>query len=126
MTIGERIKQRRKELNLTQQELADRLGYKDRSAVCQVERDKNNSITTDRVIAFADALYCTPAYLMGWKDDEMQITIEFEKYYKNLKRQGSRLAAYLEAFAKLSPESQDKVIDYMNYQIEKENNNAQS
>ena len=66
MTIGERIKKRRKELNLTQQELAYKLGYKDRSAVCQVERDKNNSITTDRIEAFALALDCTPADLMGW------------------------------------------------------------
>ena len=70
MTIGERIKQRRLELNLTQQELANKLGYKDRSAVCVVEQDKNNTITTARLEAFAMALNCSPSYIAGWKEQQ--------------------------------------------------------
>ena len=80
MTIGERIKQRRLELSYTQQELADKLGYKDRSAVCQVEGDKNNSITIDRVQAFANALEVSPGYLMGWENEpkpESPISFDF-------------------------------------------------
>jgi transcriptional regulator with XRE-family HTH domain len=120
MTIGERIKKRRLELNLTQQELADRMGYKDRSAVCQVERDKNNSITTDRVVAFAKALNCSPESLMGWRDGEMDIAVEFEKYYKDLSSTQGRLAAYLDAFARLSPQAQDEIIGFIDYRISKE------
>ena len=45
MTVGERIRLRRKELKLTQDELGQRLGLK-KSAVCRLEREENN-ITTD-------------------------------------------------------------------------------
>ena len=55
MTIGERIKQRRQELGLTQEELARRLGNKTRASVCTVERDKED-LTTDRVEKYAAAL----------------------------------------------------------------------
>ena len=65
MTIGERIKQRRQELGLTQEELARRLGNKTRASVCTVERDKED-LTTDRVEKYAAALECSPAYLMGY------------------------------------------------------------
>ena len=66
MTVGERIYQRRKELGLTQEELGKRLGY-GKSAVCRVEKEGNN-ITSDRIIKFANALECSPSYLMGWED----------------------------------------------------------
>ncbi len=64
MTVGERIRQRRIELGLTQEELGKRLGY-GKSAVCRVEKEGNN-ITTDRISKFAKALECSPSYLMGW------------------------------------------------------------
>ena len=64
MTVGERIKERRIELGLTQEELGKRMGY-GKSAVCRVEKEGNN-ITSNRVEKFAKALECTPGYLMGW------------------------------------------------------------
>lgn len=68
MTIGERIKNRRKELGLTQEDLAKKLGNKSRASVCTVEKDKED-LTTTRIRQYADALECTPAYLMGWEDE---------------------------------------------------------
>ena len=67
MTIGERIKARRKELNLSQTELASRLGYKTKVAISNVENDKED-LTSTRIRKFAQALDCTPAYLMGWEE----------------------------------------------------------
>ncbi len=67
MTIGERIKHRRIELGLSQEELAKRLGNKSRASVCTVEKDKED-LTTDRIRKYAKALETTPAYLMGWDD----------------------------------------------------------
>jgi transcriptional regulator with XRE-family HTH domain len=64
MTVGERIRERRIELKLTQEELGKRLGY-GKSAVCRVEKEGNN-ITSNRIEKFAKALECTPGYLMGW------------------------------------------------------------
>ena len=67
--VGIRIRNKRIELELTQEELAKRMGYKSKAAICKVERGDDN-ITTDRIRAFAKALECTPAYLMGWEDEE--------------------------------------------------------
>ena len=71
MTIGERIRQRRQELGLTQEELAHRLGNKSRASVCTVENDKED-LTTTRIKQYADALDCSPSYLMGWTGKEEQ------------------------------------------------------
>ena len=65
MTVGERIKKRRIELGLTQSELAERMGYSSRAAICTVEKNKED-LTTARIRKYADALETTPAYLMGW------------------------------------------------------------
>lgn len=67
MTIGERIQQRRKELNLTQNQLAERMGYTSRTSICTVEKNKED-LTTTRVRKFAEALETTPSYLMGWSN----------------------------------------------------------
>ena len=68
MTVGDRIKQRRKELGLTQTELAVRMGYTSRTSICTVETNKED-LTTTRVRKFAEALETTPSYLMGWSDE---------------------------------------------------------
>lgn len=67
MSIGKRIKQRRTELGLTQEELAKRLGNKSRASVCTVERDKED-LTATRIKQYAAALECSPGYLMGWEE----------------------------------------------------------
>lgn len=76
MTIGERIKIRREELNMTQEELAQILGYKSRSSINKIELG-GNELTQRKIKAIATALKTTPAYIMGWleewdeKEDEM-------------------------------------------------------
>lgn len=67
MTIGERIKQRRIELGLTQTELAHKMGITSKTTICKAETTDFNP-TTDRVREFAKALDCTPSYLMGWEE----------------------------------------------------------
>lgn len=66
MTIGQRIKQRREELGLSQQELATRLGYKSKVSISNAENDRDD-MTTTRVQKYAKALETTSAYLMGWE-----------------------------------------------------------
>lgn len=67
MTIGDRIKKRREELNLSQEELAKRLGYKSRSSVNKIEVGCQN-LTQSKIKAIADALHTTPSFIMGWED----------------------------------------------------------
>lgn len=68
MNIGERIRNRREELGLTQEELAKKLGYKSRSSVNKVETSRE--LSNKKVRLYADALDTTPAYLMGWTSEE--------------------------------------------------------
>ena len=65
--IGERIKKRRKELGMTQEDLSNKLGYKSKTTIAKIENGTND-IMQNRVIDFAKALHTTPAYLMGYPD----------------------------------------------------------
>ena len=66
--IGDRIKARRIELGLTQDELAKKLGYKSRSTINKIELNIND-ITQPKIIDFAAALDTTVSYLMGLDSD---------------------------------------------------------
>ena len=68
-SIGERIKIRREELGLSQEELGNRIGYKSRSSVNKIELDQRN-LTQSKIKAIADALETTPSYIMGWDEKE--------------------------------------------------------
>ena len=63
-TIYERIRARRIELGLTVEELAKKMGYKDKSSISKIENGIAD-IPQSKVIAFARALNTTTAYLMG-------------------------------------------------------------
>ena len=67
MEIGDRVKILRKEKGMTQEELAQKLGYKSKSSVAHIENGRD--IPRPMVIQMADALDTTPAYLMGWEDN---------------------------------------------------------
>lgn len=69
MEIGKRIKARREELGLSQDDLAKMVGYTSRSSIAKVETNANGMVQS-KVVAFAKALQTTPAYLMGWVDNE--------------------------------------------------------
>ena len=69
MKIGDRIKNRREQLEMSQDELARRLGYKSRSSINKIENDASG-LPQSKIAAIAAALQTTPAYIMGW--EEMQ------------------------------------------------------
>ena len=63
MTTGQRFQAFRKEIGLTQQELADKLGIK-RSSVARIENDYGN-MSTPVMIKAADVFGCTLDTLIG-------------------------------------------------------------
>lgn len=65
---GERIAKRRKELHLSQTQLAEMTGYSDKTAISKIENGQSN-LTQTKLVIFADALQTTTMYLMGWIDD---------------------------------------------------------
>ena len=67
-TIGQRIRMKREELGMTQQELADKLGFKSRASVNKLELD----IRTPRqqiIKALADALETDVLYILGISEE---------------------------------------------------------
>lgn len=95
--IGERIKIRREELNMSQDELARAAGYKSRSSINKIEVD-GRGLPQKKIVAIANALRVTPAYLMGWEDEEdirtIQIPIEEEQLLTQI-RQLTKTNQYL-------------------------------
>ena len=73
--LYKRIKARREELDMSQDELAKLMGYKSRSSINKIEKGEND-IPQSKIVALAEALHTTPAYLMGWTQEEPATTID--------------------------------------------------
>lgn len=72
--IGSIIRSRRIELDMTQEELANKLGYKSKSTINKIELGIND-IPQSKIVQFANALDTTPSVLMGW----VEVTPETQK-----------------------------------------------
>ena len=93
--IGDRIKERRECLKMSQDDLAKKLGYKSRSSINKIERDASG-LPQSKIVAIANALNTTPAYIMGWESDKPEtskkidattdvlIRMETDKLYSEL------------------------------------------
>lgn len=69
MTTSEKIKARRKELGLTLEEVAEALGVA-KSTVLRYETEAIKNAGSDKIAALAKVLGVSPAYLMGWEDEQ--------------------------------------------------------
>lgn len=67
MNIGDRIRQLREQLGLTQEEVGNKIGV----TKATVNRYETGEIDIKRTIAIklADVLNSTPSYIMGWEPD---------------------------------------------------------
>ena len=70
MNIGQRIKQRRVELGLSVDDIAEKIG-KNRATVYRYESSEIEDLPTSILEPLAKALSTTPAYLMGWETDNI-------------------------------------------------------
>ena len=68
MTIYERIKERRKNLGLSADDVANALGIS-RATVYRYESSYIEKLPTSVLEPLAKVLKCSPSYLMGWSDD---------------------------------------------------------
>lgn len=78
MTIGERIKARRKELKLSADIVAEKLGVS-RSTIFRYEKGDIEKLPTNILENIAIILHTSPAYLMGWEENGPNITILYNK-----------------------------------------------
>ena len=66
--FGKRVREKRIELNMTQEELATKSGYTSRSSINKIELGLVD-LPQSKIIALADALMTTPTYLMKISDE---------------------------------------------------------
>lgn len=103
MTTGQRIKEQRKRLGISAETLADKLGVSP-ATVYRYENGDIEKVPGDRLIPIADALSTTPAFLMGW-ENENSADEQIDLYMRGIKKwsedfrlsdiQKSRLKEYL-------------------------------
>lgn len=72
LQLYKNIKNKRNELQMTQSELAKKLGYADKSMIAKIEKGLVD-LTQSKILTFADVLQTTPGELMGWdvSDDDI-------------------------------------------------------
>ena len=74
LEVHKNIKKYRLERGMSQLELAQKVGYKNKASVSTIEAGKND-LTPDKVIKFANALGVTPMDLMGWSEEKNRADI---------------------------------------------------
>ena len=76
MDLANRVRNRREELGLSQEDLAFRMGYNSRTSVNKIE---NGRPCSQKIIArLAEALGVSIPYLMGWDEEKQEQPILFD------------------------------------------------
>ena len=120
MNLGERVKQRREMLGMTQEALAYKMGYKSKSSSTKIERGR--SVTQKVIVKLAKALEVTPAYLMGWEEDSPVILFDTKTIVKAIDKAFpndvlENLHKYSEIFVELDLDDSEmkKVTEYAKF-----------
>ena len=122
MEISEIIKKRRQELGLTLEDVAEALGVA-KSTVLRYETKAINNMGIDKIEALSAVLKCTPAYLMGWVDDNdnwLGDGTTPEKDFKDVIIVKESSTTYItnaaaHATEDLNKEEQKKVLEYIKF-----------
>ena len=96
MELSDRVRWRREELGLTQDDLAKRMGYKSRVSINKIENGR--PVSQKIIVRLAEALGVSIPYLMGWD----------EKPAEELQGIGALAGAVLS-----DPATMDMVQDYL-------------
>lgn len=111
MTVGERIKQRRKELNMSANALGIKLGV-NRSTICRYESGDIEKMPLDILEPIAKALRTTPAYLMGWEEEQKKNDIQADIILRM--RTDSNFMQAVESLYKLDSEKLESLTQMLN------------
>ena len=64
MVLSDRIRMKRLEVQLSQRELAEKIGT-DQAHICRIERGERTAITVQTLVKLADVLSVSTDYLLG-------------------------------------------------------------
>lgn len=76
------IRNRRKELGMSQEELAKKVGYTSRSTIARIEKGEID-ISRAKIFAFAEALKTSPSELMGLSGFEEEVSVKSTYVFEN-------------------------------------------
>ena len=112
--IGNRIKQSRKAMEMTQDELAERAGYSNRSSIARIETGLAD-IPGEKLLLLANILNTSVQYL------QTGIEFQFDKsMYDESMSELKKKIEHLEGIMSMLPESyQDEIIRYAEYLSDK-------
>jgi transcriptional regulator with XRE-family HTH domain len=106
MTVGERIKEKRIEKGMTQDELAKKAGYKSRSSINKIELSRD--LPLDKVEQVAKILECSPSYLLGWEEEFSIEAAETDVALSNMQK---RVKEYSLKLSSLPKEKQEQIMN---------------
>ena len=124
LQLYKNIKKRRLELQLTQTDLATKLGYADKSMIAKIEKGLVD-LPQSKILAFADVLQTSPSDLMGWEQIDTNFSGKeapkeiYDKFKSNVSKE------LPDIYGKLSSPNQKRVLTYsrnllMNQQMEED------
>lgn len=108
MSIGQRIKSRREELGMSQEDLAHKIGYKSKSSINKIELDIQQ-LRQSKIKQIADALDTTTDYIMGWSDEEKSEQPNSADLLKN--QYGSDVYELVQLYQKLNEAGKSKILE---------------
>ena len=108
MEMGEKIKMLRTQKSMTLEELGDRVGV-GKSTVRKWENGMIANMRRDKIAKIANALDCSPAYLLGWEENDES-------------EQLKRLTEYAKRLGNLSQDKQKEVFNFIDF-LENKNDN---
>ena len=112
--IGQRIKERRKELDMTADELGRRIG-KNRATVYRYENGDIENLPIDVLKPIAKALDIAPQYLMGWNIDTEATSKKTEPTVDFLVTLGDDEKYMVEVMSSLSPKSREELKQFAEF-----------
>ena len=78
--MGQRIKQLRRQKNMTQAELAQLLGYTTDSTICHIEKG-DHDLTQSKIKKFAEVLGVSPTWLITGEDTSADRLNQMTEYF---------------------------------------------
>ena len=103
--IGVRIRARREEIGMSQDDLAAKMGYKSRSTIAKIENGVNDVVQSN-IVKFSKILNVSVAYLMGWEEKVEEKPVEtahkLADLFLNVDFEDAKLLKMIAEYNKLS------------------------
>lgn len=118
MTIGDRIRERREYLGISQIDLAKQIHVL-KQTLYKYEMNITTNIPSDKIEEIAKILKVSPSYLMGWQENLELGKTEFSKMIPDILADRVMLE-HIQKLNKLNLEHRRTIYDNISYLYEKE------